>query len=276
MCPPGVHPPDPFIQQRLNSSAFSSSVSITTSEDSPIAEEPSSSPLSAHSPVASPHTSPLLSFTRHLTVRRARSVSSPVHFSPPSSPPPSPRLSFWRTRSRDSGPPPGASSPHHSPVAGASSGLALPNFMTRLFSSPRAISLDLNDQSPSSPRDDGEVNTNDGDEDEEGRNRTHRHSQRRRNDSRRQRQQMLAEAEGQSPLPTMQFPTPHPSHQSYPNYTPPDEDLAASGTRLPMNGSSDWRWFRTKYDGGIYVDSEDLQLISAVEDDERAWVGPIL
>lgn len=77
-------------------------------------------------------------------------------------------------------------------------------------------------------------------------------------------------------LPTLQFPTPHPIHASYPNYTQPDiEALSGSGVEAPLTGSKDWRWFNTKYDGGIYKDAE-VHLTTTTEDDERAWVGPIL
>lgn len=69
----------------------------------------------------------------------------------------------------------------------------------------------------------------------------------------------------------MQYPTPHPAHSLYPNYSP---------------GGDDWRWYRTRY-ADVYPQSKmnytasargvgALQGFDVKEDEERTWIGPIL
>ncbi|KAF8307241.1 hypothetical protein DL93DRAFT_2143384 [Clavulina sp. PMI_390] len=84
--------------------------------------------------------------------------------------------------------------------------------------------------------------------------------------------------EPSTPLPLMRHPTPHPAHTFYPNFTPAVEPRVAW-----MNGSSDWRWFKTKFDDRVYGDRvEDGPPVlgsseqEGDEDEELVWIGPAL
>jgi hypothetical protein len=83
-----------------------------------------------------------------------------------------------------------------------------------------------------------------------------------------------------SPWPILQYPTPHPTHASYPNYTIPDSSSSSSSSDSQSPGSpgsygNDWRWFRTRYDKRIYFDENSFQLKIGSGDD-MVWIGPIL
>jgi len=78
-----------------------------------------------------------------------------------------------------------------------------------------------------------------------------------------------------SPWPILQYPTPHPTHASYPNYTDSSSSSDSQSPGSPESYGNDWRWFRTRYDRHIYFDVKSFQLKTGSGDD-MVWIGPIL
>lgn len=291
--PPGVSPPEspPSIILLDSDDATSESESEETDGDSSSGlDGPGPSTQSQHDPsvaTSSPPQSPLLSFARRVRVRRTRSSSSPIRPSIPLTGSPT-GLSFWRTLSRESG-------HNRAHAAGDSSGATpgrptlISGFVNRLFTSPVPMNQDITGEAPpeaseaSTPIADGNV---------AGDNRhgvngilpseTHRRSRQRKNAGQPNPNRLVQPPQvvTSSPWPILQYPTPHPTHAYYPNYTLPDSSSSSLSSDSQSPGSpgsygNDWRWFRTRYDRHIYFDENSFQLKTGSGDD-TVWIGPIL
>lgn len=265
--PPGVLPPESPVELLLDSLSTE-----TTSESDEASGGSSGREASMQSSNADlvatsshPHSS-FLSFARRVRIQRARSGSSPVRPSVPLSSSPT-GLSFWRTRSRDS-----SHSPTNSEGPSAASGRPslMLGFMTRLFASPPSMSQDLPEEIPVEAHEAPAPNGHVGDHHRvNGIISVESHPHRQQGRNARQPIQSLR-TEVTPPLPVLQYPTPHPTHSSYPNYTPPSSD-----DQFPESHGSDWRWFRTKHDRHTYFDENTFQVESGSADD-MVWIGPVL
>lgn len=147
--------------------------------------------------------------------------------------------------------------------------------MTRMFSSPSMTTDELNDTNAGGTHSIDRLTDGLSGEPNVARQPTRENAHR---DRKRKSKAHMSSLEASAPYPVLRLPTPHPSHQSYPNYTPPVPD---HDDETPT-GTSDWRWYKTKHAAGLYPDStEDQAETGFIEADgdhteDQAWVGPIL